>query len=774
MKHKNNTLFIVEKILSVLVFMSLFPAFGEWENALSPKGKKVTVKLAEYPSIITSSKPDAREQYAAGLLSGILEKITGTRLEIKNAGAGKKAFRFAPIDPKLGDSGYRIEINGSGDIVLSGGTRRGVINAVIALLEEDIGVRWYTGSTPRIPACPDGIVSVVPRSYQPRLVMREPFYQHAFDWKYEILNRTNQTWQSRVPENLGGAWNFPFGAFCHTMHLFLPAALFKDHPEYFAMINGKRRVNRHGSAAAHLCMTNPEVVKIVARNAVKVLKKEKKPAEIISISQNDGGKGFCQCEKCAEMTRNEGSVSGPLIYFVNRVADEINKEYPDVKVETLAYLESFLPPKTVRPGKNVMIRLCTDSHAWHFPLFFIEESVTFLSALKQWHAIGADLLIWDYVTEFHEYPKPNPNLWVMDHNFDLLLSYDVKGIMLQGSYQSPGGADAILKSWIFAKRMWDPRWKLDALLEDFLEGYYGPAAPAMREYYQYQKQCWQTFHDRHKGKPLVKPGPVFSWSHKDAAKLKQILNRAFQLAGNDPAIRNRLNLTEFSFLYLRLKLGPKDLKDLENYKSDIKRFRKLAETIRFTHYREGGGPRQLDKLIRIFECRIADELYRKKPEGAFRYCPHNVRIWKCGEQTAYLVKEGDRTILAQKGGRPAWSMQWKLSPRQGYASGIELDTFPKGRKYKLRLTFKADAEPDAGTCFRTAVYEHATKKYYGEILVRGEHLKGKSGWITLESRPFEPHAGAVLYVSPATGSDKLKTLYVDHVLMVPCPQDKTE
>ena len=90
------------------------------------------------------------------------------------------------------------------------------------------------------------------------------------------------------------------------MHLFLPTALFKDHPEYFAMINGKRRVNRHGSAAAHLCMTNPEVVKIVARNAVRFLKKEKKPAEIISISQNDGGKGFCQCEKCAEMTRREG------------------------------------------------------------------------------------------------------------------------------------------------------------------------------------------------------------------------------------------------------------------------------------------------------------------------------------------------------------------------------------------------------------------------------------------------------------------------------------
>lgn len=75
MKHKNNTLFIAETILSALVFLSLFPAFGGWENALSPKGKKVTVNLAEYPSIITSSEPDAREQYAAGLLSGILVKL---------------------------------------------------------------------------------------------------------------------------------------------------------------------------------------------------------------------------------------------------------------------------------------------------------------------------------------------------------------------------------------------------------------------------------------------------------------------------------------------------------------------------------------------------------------------------------------------------------------------------------------------------------------------------------------------------------------------------
>ena len=43
----------------------------------------------------------------------------------------------------LGDEGYQIAVEGE-HLLLRGGAGRGIVNAVYALLEEDIGCRWYT------------------------------------------------------------------------------------------------------------------------------------------------------------------------------------------------------------------------------------------------------------------------------------------------------------------------------------------------------------------------------------------------------------------------------------------------------------------------------------------------------------------------------------------------------------------------------------------------------------------------------------------------------
>ena len=757
----------MKKILFLLSIVALSSIYGEWRNSLAPEGDKVSVNLKEFTGIVLSDASDEREKFAADMLNETFEKIAGRKLTIGGAATGK-AFRFGKIVPELGEAGYRIAVAENGDILLSGGTRRGVINAVVALLEEDIGVRWYAAKEPpRIPECSDGMIGVVPREYQPSLLMREPFYYQSFDSNYEIHNRTNQTWLTNVPEKFGGAWNFPHGGFCHTLFKFLPESLFEEHPEYFALIDGKRVVNKNGVKAAHLCMTNPDVPKIVAKNAIALLEKEKNPAEIISISQNDGGGGFCQCEKCKAMAEAEGGVSGPLLAFVNQVADEIHTIYPNIIVETLAYLESFLPPKTVRPGKNVMIRLCTDSHAWPFPLFYIEESGVFYNALKKWNEIGASLLIWDYVTDFGDYPMPRPNMWVMDHNFDLLLANGAKGIMLQGAYQSPGGADAIIKSWIFAKRMWNPNWRFDDLFEDFIEGYYGAGAPAMREYYDYQKKRWMAFHESHQGQPLVKPGPKFHWNHNDVMQLMLLLEKALKATSKDPIAQRHIILEGFNAEYLRLKLGPESQSDVVSHRCHIDNFKAQAKEIGFTRYHEGGPANQVDTLLRAFECGIDDAIYRKVPEGAFRFCPHNVtRLWPAGEQTAFTTKFDGRTVLAQKGGKPAWSIQWRMDSGN-YAPGIDNAKFPKGQKYKLRIICHADAEETTDELFYTAFYDHPTKAYYGHIKVHGGDLTDKSVWTTLESKPFEPLETSIIYISPSK-SDKLRTLYVDHLEMVPC------
>lgn len=756
----------MKQLLTSFLLAAALCLSAEWNNSLRPKGKASAVDLSEFTAVVTSKNPDEREKFAAKTLQDIWPKMTGSQLSLVKTGAPAqgKTIRFCGPDTKLGDEGYRIAVE-NGNIVLTGGLRRSVINAVIALLEEDFGVRWYAPKQPpRVPEI-KGKTSIVPRSYQPHLFIREPFYASAFDPMWEIYNRTNQSWQTWVQENLGGAWNFPKGAFCHTFDRFLPQALFKEHPEYFALIDGKRQAQQPGKHAAHLCMSNPEVVKIVAKNAVDFLRKEKNPPEIISISQNDGGKGFCTCEKCLAMTEAEGSVSGPLLNFVNQVADLIHKDYPDIKVETLAYLESFNPPKTVRPGKNVLIRLCTDSHAWKYPLFFVEESGTFYKALQEWHKIGANLLIWDYVVDFKNYPMPDPNLQVMDHAVDVYLRNGACGIMLQGAYQSPGGADDLLKSWIFAKRFWNSEWKLEPLLDDFLEGYFGKAAPLFREYYAMQKAEWQKFHDAWKGKKLPVPGPVFQFSPEFIWKSRVLLDQAFKVAASDPALTEKIRREEFNWLYMRLTAGPRDEKDMASFKQDLEKFKEEAKEFKVTRYKEASAKGQMEDKELEFKCRIADTFYRKVPEGGFRFCAHNVnRLWPAGEQTACRIEENDRVILAQKGKKPAWSMQWKLAP-DSFAPGMKDKVFVPGQKYKLVAKCRVDAASGNGPLFLISTYDHSKKSYQGTIHASANSFKGKE-WTVLEGPAFIPSEEAILYVSPAKG-ELLDTLYIDNIQLVP-------
>ena len=78
------------------------------------------------------------------------------------------------------------------------------------------------------------------------------------------------------------------------------------------------------------CLSDENVYQTVLKNAKKKLKENPK-ARILSISQNDSWAHQlgCQCDKCRAIDEREGSPMGSLLTFVNRIADEIKKEYPN-------------------------------------------------------------------------------------------------------------------------------------------------------------------------------------------------------------------------------------------------------------------------------------------------------------------------------------------------------------------------------------------------------------------------------------------------------------
>ena len=138
--------------------------------------------------------------------------MTGATLDIKS---GKARGRCVAIrtDGSLGDEGYAIAVS-RGQIILSGGKTRGVLNAVYALLEEDLGCRFYANDSIRLPKTNTLVIAPVARRYIPQLKLRDPFYACAFDPVWSLRNRANAP-NAAVPEEQGGHMDYA-GMFVHT------------------------------------------------------------------------------------------------------------------------------------------------------------------------------------------------------------------------------------------------------------------------------------------------------------------------------------------------------------------------------------------------------------------------------------------------------------------------------------------------------------------------------------------------------------------------------
>ena len=165
--------------------------------------------------------------------------------------------------------------------------------------------------------------------------------------------------------------------------------------------------------------------------------------------------------------------------MLNKVAEAVEKEFPDVLVESLAYQYTRKPPKTIKPRQNVLIRLCTIECSYIQPLSG-EQNASFAADIEGWSTLARHLFIWDYTTNYHDYLGPHPNLRVLAPNVRYFVKHGAIGLFEEGE----GDDFCELKNWLLMRLMWEPHLDGDKLIDEFLRGYYGEAvAPLLEQYW---------------------------------------------------------------------------------------------------------------------------------------------------------------------------------------------------------------------------------------------------------------------------------------------------
>ena len=469
-------------------------------------------------SIVIRQNPTPSVFHAAEELKHFLGEISGADFPIRfdSAPMGEKEIivganahldalnaEGAGIDvPGLGKEGIWIRTVGD-RLVLAGSEVRGAMYAVYQLLDEHLGCRWFTSQDSFIPRRSELTLPDTDERYIPPLEFREPYMLCYNDGAFFSRNRCNAEngallrfvckWmdpqgvvhKNTLTEAEGG--KVAYARFVHSLEEIVPTKEYFDaHPEYFALRydeNGENPTRQSGYAQP--CLTNPGVIEIAKKNVRKILDSCPE-AEIISVSQNDNQR-YCQCDRCRAVDEEEGSHAGTLIRFVNAIAEDIEKDYPNVAVDTLAYQYTRKPPKLTKPRKNVIVRLCSIECCFGHPLESCSLSGTeggqgsFTADLEGWGEICKRLYIWDYAANFYRAIQPFPDLRVLAPNIRYYIRHGAKGIFEEGENCFPEHGELNpLRQYLLAKLLWNPDRNVDLLIDEFLAGYFGMAAPAVR------------------------------------------------------------------------------------------------------------------------------------------------------------------------------------------------------------------------------------------------------------------------------------------------------
>ena len=554
--------------------------------------------------VLASSEETNRE--AAELLQDFVGRISGAALPIIET-KKLKANDIVIGEPtdQAGEDGFRL-LTEEGHLHIQTGGDKGALYGVVDLLEQELGVSCFTADYFRFEKRPSLTIPELDRAETPAFRYRQTQSYSASDPIYKAWYRLEEPNE----EFISNLW-------VHTFDRILPSARFgKAHPEYYSFINGERRPGNH----SQWCLTNPEVFEAAVHQLDSIFAANP-DLKMISISQNDGNNTQCACEECRKVDEYEGSPSGNLVRFLNKLAEH----YPDKEFSTLAYLYSMQPPKHVKPLPNVNIMLCDIDCKREVPLTDNESGRYFMQALEGWSRISNNIYVWDYGINFDNMVAPFPNFHIIQKNIQLFKEHHATMHFSQiGGVR--GGDFMELRAYLVSKLMWDPYQDMDSLVNHFLEGYYGEAAPYLRQYMDIQEGALLASHQ-----PLwIYDSPI---SHKDgmlnANLLKtydELFDRAEQAVQGDDELLRRVRISRLPLQYSELEIARTDPHgDKTEVIALLEEFRQRAAEYGVQSLNERNNP-------------IADycELYLK------RFLPGEVRSKAIGAKVTMIKQPAER------------------------------------------------------------------------------------------------------------------------------------
>jgi hypothetical protein len=446
--------------------------------------------------IVQAVDATAAEQKAARELADYLQAISGTRFEViseDRASAGGSHIFVGPtvfarsqgiLAEAMEPEEWAIRSTGK-DLVLAGGRPRGTLYAVYHFLEDQLGVHWWNPFEETVPHNSTLRLGPLERRGKPGLQYRDIYMLYGRDGgRFAARNRLNREGDAVLGAAYGGSRDYGPPYHVHTFNLYFPPGeYYSQHPEWYSLIDGRRVAD-----GTQLCLTDTglrqaflsKLLTTIETSWAQAKAAGAPPPLVFSVSQNDC-LNPCQCSRCQAIAHAEESECGPLLDFVNYLADGIKAKHPQVYLDTLAYQYTQKAPKSLRPRDNVIIRLC-DTESDPTQPITSEANRAFREHLLSWAKIARNCRIWDYaVTYANPVGLPMPTAQTFGPDYRFYVQNHVEGVFTELEFEILADLRD-LKVWLMMKQLEDPYAEYERLLRIFTDGFYGAAAPHVRQY----------------------------------------------------------------------------------------------------------------------------------------------------------------------------------------------------------------------------------------------------------------------------------------------------
>ncbi|MBE2203835.1 MAG: DUF4838 domain-containing protein [Chthoniobacterales bacterium] len=499
--------------------------------------------------------------------SRVFEAMTGVVLGEPLAGKAKLRIEFLPANADsplaslpvgIRETASEISVTPEG-VTIRGETPAGISGGLYKILE-DWGNRWVL---------PGPLGEVIPKHNALSLPLGTNIVQIGSDTGFGAYSPESMEWVQRN-RLLQATW---LPCFHYWRYGVEPDKYFASHPEYYALVDGERKPTQVET-------TNPEVIRLKVEHAKKFFRANPH-ARTYPMDPEDNGEFSESPESLAIDPPGTTSKTDRVVNFANAVLQGFREEFPAKSVGFYSYFKHSLPPvrEKVDPSMTVGVTRFGYCTLRMTPTPNTPSPEKFETLVRDWLKLTPNVYVYEYNPPSWGGALPFPNYLDMAESMRRLHKMGVRGFYSDSTHieHAPG---VFINSYLRRRMMVDPKQDPQALLEDFTRSFFGPAAQAMRDYYETLAQVTSSYKDPARpnlGVSIYRLEEIFP---RDlVARATKKLDHALKTPGLDEMQRKRIEYVKLGHDYLVHYLAAIDAAKAGNYEAAKTAFDKTFRQI---------------------------------------------------------------------------------------------------------------------------------------------------------------------------------------------------